>query len=360
MQPRIAFRTHYQVDEPAYLEFLVKLCTSPVRSAYREVVAQKLADEVARRGKEFNTAAGEYAVDLAKDLGLITENHTWTDGGHLVNLVAQTNEGVWEQQLPLTLPEKLLHLRTFLEGDGAALVFLARRMVETRSPVTADTTWNALAKDMFVEVFSNYLAITNNTADRVKLRREIERLRAAEYKGNTGPHKVFVHLQVLYRLSLIERVDGVRSRIYQIPQTPRRTHCGLVVFTETIPDVAGLELVLKDHKWIEVAAKVLQIDATPWTATSDLAPLVAPHYERIMATGAPLCPISTLMEAVQIELLSQESRLLPWSKAVEAMERLQKQHPKDIRFHVDRRGQPAFVKMSDAFLADCVEQKVAR
>jgi hypothetical protein len=360
MQPRIAFRTHYQVDEPAYMEFLVKLCTSPVRSAYREVVAQKLAAEAGRRGKHLNTAAGEYAVDLAKDLGLITENHTWTDRGHLVNLVAEINDGRWEQQLPLTLPEKLLHLRIFLEGDGAALVFLARRMVETRSPLTADTTWNALAKDMFVEVFSDYLAITNNTAERVQLRREIERLRTAEYNGNTGSHKVFVHLQVLHRLSLIERADPIRSRVYQIPETRHHAHCGLVVFTETVPNVAGLELVLKDHKWIEVAAKVFQIEVTPWTAASGLAPLLAPHYERIMATGAPLCPISTLIEAVQVGLLSQEAQLLPWSEAVEAMAGLQKEHPKDIRFHVDRRGQPAFVKMSEAFLANCVERKVAR
>src|SRR5437016_4623823 len=98
MTPRFVFRTHYQVSEPAYMEFLVKLCTSPVQSSYREVVAQKLADEIERRCKAkadkedgiagFNENAGEYAIDLARGLDLITQNHTWTDRGHLVHLIA--------------------------------------------------------------------------------------------------------------------------------------------------------------------------------------------------------------------------------------------------------------------------------
>ena len=119
------------------MEFLVKLCTSPVRSSYREVVAKKLAAEINQRctarGEErgiqgFNEKAGEYAIDLGRALWLINENHTWTERGQLLDLIADVdvNGASPEQQIALNGAEKLLHFRIFLEGDGGALLFLAR------------------------------------------------------------------------------------------------------------------------------------------------------------------------------------------------------------------------------------------
>ena len=360
MRPRIAFRTHYQIDEPAYMEFVVKLCTSPVQSAYREVVAHKLSQEIKKRETKLNEKAAEYAVDLAKDLGLITDNHTWSDTGHLVNLIAQIGNGELEEELSLSLPEKLMHFRVFLEGDGAALLFLARRLIQEKSIKPSEMAWNALAKEMFVDVFSKYLAITNNTADQVGIRRQIEAIKTSDYQGHSGEHKLFVHLQTLYRLGLITTPSPSESRNYCLPQSIPGGRGGVAALTEMVPDVPSLEQVLKNHKWIEVAANVFQIEATTWTDTSGFTSLVAPSYRRVMATGVSLCPISTLIEAVQIELLSQESQLLLWSEAIEAMERLQKRRPKDVRFHVDRRGQPAFLKMSDELLTTYREREVER
>jgi hypothetical protein len=57
VQPRLVFRTHYQVDEPAYLSVLVLHATSPVRSDYSERVAQTLATYLQKQGTSFNIAA---------------------------------------------------------------------------------------------------------------------------------------------------------------------------------------------------------------------------------------------------------------------------------------------------------------
>lgn len=360
MRPRIVFRTHYQIDEPAYMKFVVKLCTSPVQSAYREVVAHRLSQELKKRETRLNEKAAEYAVDLAKGLGLITDNHTWSDTGHLVNLIAHIGNGELEKELGLSLPDKLMHFRVFLEGDGGALLFLARRLIQDKSIEPSEMAWNALATEMFVDVFSKYLAITNNTADRVGIRRHIEAIKASDYQGRSGEHKLFVHLQTLYRLGLITTPSPSESRSYCLPQSVPGGRAGLAVLTEMVPDVLSLEQVLKNHKWIEVAASVFRIEATTWADTSGLTSLVAPCYRRVMATGVSLCPISTLIEALQIELLSQESQLLLWSEAIEAMERLQKSRPRDLRFHVDRRGQPAFLKISDELLATCRQHKGER
>src|SRR5437879_5598042 len=111
MDPRLLYRTHYQVDEPAIIELLIKSCTSAVRSGYDEAIAEKLAKEIRKRKKLFNVAAAAYALDLARGLGTVNEQNVWSDKGHLVNLLAEVSQGPWDQQLELTPMERLLHFR---------------------------------------------------------------------------------------------------------------------------------------------------------------------------------------------------------------------------------------------------------
>jgi hypothetical protein len=364
MQPRIVFSTHYQVDEPAYMEFLVKLCTSPVQSTYREVVEQKFTKEITARGKDFNIAAGRYAVDLARGLDLITPNNTWTDKGHLVNLIAQIDQALeFEEQLAFTLPEKLLHFRVFLEADGAALLFMARRLTGHGALLNSDTTWNTMAREMFVDTYSNYLAITNNTADRVKLRREIDRIKTKGYEGKSGSHKAFIHIQTLHRLGLVKRPDSA-ARIYQLPEQPLGTPSGLKILLNEVPDVPSLEKVIDTHKWLQVAARVFQIMGVrspedTVELSEEVLPLVAVYYQRVMSTGMPLCSLSTLIEAIQIDLLTGKLLLLSYDEALDVITAAQRKHPKDIRFHVDRRGQPAFIKLSDDMVSKYFSKKVS-
>jgi len=358
MDPRVVFRTHYQVDEPAYLELLTKICTSPVQSSYREIAAQKLAREIGRRRKKsFNEDAAAYAVDLGKDLEVLNENQTWTDKGHLVSLIADTPDIEWEKQLLLSPSERLLHFRLFLEGDGAALIFLSQRLLEMGVLDNSETGWNSLASEMFSEIFSNYLAITNNTQDRVGLRRKVQQ-QETKYAGHSGSHKLFIHLQTLYRLGLIERPTPNGARVYKLPTRLLHTKLGLDILVEELKGVFHLEQVIRSQNWIEVAAKVFQVEYLYADEDAlDLSMLVS-FYERVTATGTPLCSISTLINAAQIQLLSHNSRLLPFETAIRALQNIQKANPKSVRFHVDRRGQPAFLKLSNEFVTNFSGNKV--
>jgi hypothetical protein len=356
MRPRIVFRTHYQVDEPAYMKFLVKMCTSPVQSSYREVVAEKLAREITSRGKKLNVAAGGYAVDLAQDLGLITPNNSWSGKGHLVNLIADIKDGDFENQLKLNLSEKLLYFCIFMEADGAAFLFIARRLIECEGIANSDLTWNSWAKEMFVEVYSNYLALTSGTADRVELRRAIERIGSRGYEGNTGSHKIFIHMQTLYRLGLLSRLEPSGTRSYQIPPHSDTGGRGLDLLLEEIPDVRSLERMIETHKWPELAVKVFQLTTERYCETINdesvdkALTLLAPAYRRVVSTGVPLCSLYTLIEAVQIDLISHSSIFLSFDDAQTLVISAQKKYPKEIHFHVDRRGQPAYIKISDQIM----------
>jgi hypothetical protein len=354
MQPRILFYTHYQIDEPSYMKFIVKLCTSPVQSSYPEVVAEKLAREIRLRAGKLNPAAAGYAVELGKDLEIITANQTWTEKGFLVDLIARVGDEALDSQLRLNLAEKLLHFHIFLEGDGAAFLFLARRFCDHRSVTNSDDTWNTWAKEMFTEVYAEYLAITNNTVDRVELRRKIDRIKSEGYKGNSGSHKLFIHLQTLHRLGLLYRPDKGGSRVYQVPEQSGDHIPGLEIFAREIPDVVLLEKVIASHQWLQVATKVFGLVApsggtsVPMDGTGFLHTLVT-YYKRVMATGAPLCPISTVIEATRIFFLVEQSRVVDYDDLLNLLVATQKRQPREVRFHVDRMGRPAFLKLSGDF-----------
>lgn len=350
MEARVLFRTHYQVDEPAYITVLVKGCTSPVRSAYDELVARNLSREVRARNKEFNVAAAGYAVSLARCLGVINDQNVWTEKGQLVNLVAEVQSGPWAEGLELDFQEKLLMFRLFLEADGAALLYLANHLLRGSPIPNGPDGWNLLARDMFLEVFTDYLRESATTAERVKLRAEIDRIRAKGYSGKSGAHKLFLHLQTLLRFGLVHRKETGIGRVYELAGADPDNLEKLLV---EIPDVHRLEEVVRHRGWPRVAAAVFGRGSRVDRLSEDeLLRLLVPRYKAVAATGVPLCMISPLLDAVEIKLLASQSTWVPYEALVEVLKEVQKRRGKDVRFHVDRRGAPAFVKLSEALIAE--------
>ena len=352
MRPRVVFRSHYQVDEPFYLFLLITRCTSPIQSTYREVAAQRLSRELKAHGKLFNIAAAAYAIDLCQDLELITENNTWTPKGLLLSLFsdgAKSNE--LEDQLSLSLGQKLATLRVFLEADGAAMLFLAKQLAERRALNASENGWNDLAREMFTDVFRDYLSITNNTKDRVQLRREADRIEASGYSGNSGKHKILVHLQTMYRLEMVLRSNESGSTSYILPANS--SNSPIEILRNCIPSVNALEKVISENQCLETAAKIIGIAEKQLIASFSHAKIAALHgdfqscYDKIMATGIPLCPISTLLESVQVTNILRKKVLFAYSELLEILQAEQKVLHSKIRFHVDRFGKVAFIRISD-------------
>ena len=348
MEPRVLSRTHYQVDEPAFAEVVVSRCTSPIASTYDDSVAERLAQDIRTRGKSFNIAAARYAVDLAHRLNVIGSNNVWIDNGHLVNLVAKVGDRQWPDELPLTIGETLLHFRLFLEADGAAFIFLANLLLLEEKLPAKGSDWNDLATDLFVQTYANYLAVTNPTADRMSLRSKIDRLKSQRYKGKSGAHKLFLHLQTLHRLGLVDRVFAPNERQYIVSDDNRKR---LERFVTAIPDVLVLERVVEGHRYIEVAAQVYDLRRQgDMLSPSETLCHLLPSYLRVLGTGVAICPLAPIIEATQVSLLTTTSRLLKYADCIALLREAQALYLRDIRFHQDRRGNPAFLKLSDELI----------
>ena len=342
MQPRVVFRTHYQIDEPSFVGILVNECTSPTRGEYAERVAQRFASEVSRTAGRMNLAAAGYAVDLGRGLGVLNEQNVWTDLGMLVHLFSRDGHRSQGTGLRLDDVERLLYARVFLQGDGATLLFLARRSQERGALPEGDDDWNSVAKEMFVTIYAEYLKLSSTTVDRVTLRNELDRIRARGYQGKSGPHKCFLHLQVLTRVGLLARRDRGGGRRYECDPRSAR-------FTSTIESVAQLEQVVRERRWADVVSTTLPDVIAGEPSDETVHALLAHYYERVTATGVPLCSLHVLSDAVQLHGMCG-GELWPSDTVKSSVLLSQKAAPRDVRIHVDRSGAPAFVRFSDDLL----------
>jgi hypothetical protein len=364
MKPRIIYRTHYQVDEPAYVGLLVSLCTSPIESTYSERVAERLHKAVIAGERKFNIPAAGYALDLARSLGVVNENNVWTEKGHLLALHSSAvREKNTSLKFELTLSEKLTYFRLFLEADGAVIRYIAERAlneggVPTYAPAEPSGPeihdWNLFASSMFASIYGQYLEITKDIADRIAIRREFDHVKRG-FTGKTGVHKSLIHLQTMLRLGLLERAESAVQREYVIREDAKP---GLVAFLETVNSVSALEVIVREGTWAEVAAIVFRLNSSAALRIAAPRRLVSHFYRRVMETGVPLCSTSTLIDAVQVYLLSNGARLLTRKQMEQELTNLQKESPKDVRFHVDRSGKPAFIKISDQLVAQLGEGTV--
>lgn len=346
MRPRVLYRTHYQVDEPFLMEVLVARCTSPVRSEYTERVTAGLSSEVKKHGKDFNVPAAGYAVDLARGLGIVTENNVWTERGQLVALCTRAGDASFEEECVLDASERLVHFRCFMEGDGAVLLHIAR-LAATTDEFPKDGNWNAFAQRMFTAIYADYLKACADIADRLAIRREVERLKSKPFKGNTGNHKCYVHLQTLFRLGLLDRRDVGGQRSYRVSDVGRQS---FEAVARHVPSIMALEALAEDGTWAEVAAAAFRLGHGASLGEQEILDLAFDAYRRIVATGVPLCALATLMDAVQIQLMCSGAALITRPALMDILTRLQKLHPSDVRFHVDRRGRPAFIKLAPSVI----------
>jgi hypothetical protein len=358
MRPRLLTRTHYQIDEPAYLRLLILACSSCTQSDYADRVACRLADELQRCGQKLNHGAARYCVDLAHAVGLLTKNNTWTDLGMLLYTVSRALGDPGD--LALTIAEQLLFFRLFLEADGAALIFLANFLQHHGQVPARGHTWiegtNHIANDMFIACFAEYLDLTSDPAERTGLRQILERRKERLFRGNSGRHQMSLHLQTMYRLGLIVRDEQNSSRIYSLPPPRPDMPLGLWAFTESVPDARALEDLLRKRTWPHVAGIMFRNSLPanepapePFLA-HDLLDHLRATYDVIRTTGVPLCSLTSVIESLQIGQLSRVGATVTYANALDLLTALQRRHPREVQFHVDRTGRPAFIKLSDGFV----------
>lgn len=343
MMPRVVTRTHYQIDEPALLYLLVTECARSNKGAYREQVADALVRAMRDHGA-LNRAAAGYAVDAARAVDLLTESMVWTPKGQLVGLFS-AREGSYTAEL--SREEQIMTFRLFLHSDGAALWYLSD-YVETHGVIPSQSDdWNAVANAMMLRILEEYLQLVAEPASRLRIRQALERRRRKQYSGKSGSHQLFLHLQVMHRIGLLERADVGNARRYVATREngrPSKTQELLSV----LPSIRAVEEAASSGGWLDVATALWKAkerceqDDESVTVSRLLA-----FYDRVCATGVDLCPISTITDAMQISQIAESVEATGAEEAMEILKALQRERPRELRFHVDRFGRPAYIRIDN-------------
>lgn len=353
MHARLITRTHYQVDEPAYLRTLIGKCTSPVRSCSREAAATKLTREYATSGS-INIAAAGYAVDLARATGLIGDNQLWTERGHVLAQIAASEKSA--ESFELTPQEIVFFLRLFMEVDGAAMVYFMSLLAAEGTLPGRGKDWNALANDLFIWTFRSYADISTDVAERIKYRQLIQNRQSRPFSGaHSGDHQCFLHLQTLFRLLLVGRESNANSRQYYSLAT--RDAGATELFVSRLSTVRKLEEGVQSQVWWQILDRLIphRISESKESSERDLEQIktkVVGIYRRITSSGVPLCPLRTLFELLQIGEFLSSLQPRDFSEQLEDLKSLQRAHPRKVHFHVDRIGRPAFVKLDASLLRE--------
>ena len=337
---RLISRTHYQVSEPSYLTHLIRNCASPTNSNYRDALALRFCESV----EGVNIAAAGYAVDLARSLKLLNSNLVWTDLGHLLNIVAK--EDSFGHQRDLSTSEKVFFFRLFLEFDGAALIFLSRKLEDDIRLPSSKTTWANVAQDMFMQTYEEYLEFATDPYFRTHVRHLAEKRRKSPFTGNSGRHQTLLHINTLLRLGLVEASQSGPARVYRAKNTSEDAGSPTSRLLTMIPSIRALEKVVASRTIYDVVGTALGIGVENGSMDEgDFTDCVKYLYTEILATGINLCPIRTLCEALQIHSIKNHKAPDAQETILARLRDIQKMAPSRIRFHVDQYGYPAFLRM---------------
>jgi DNA-binding transcriptional ArsR family regulator len=304
-------------------------------------------EQLSKHQRIVNLPAAKYTVDLARGLGILTDHLAWSDLGHLFKTVDSTIKDPFDEVL--SIPERILFFRLFLEADGSALLFIARTLTRNEVIPPKDQTWNDFANAMVLEANTDYLDLVVDLPSRTRMRQTIERRKSKPFSGKSGAHQSFIHVQALYRMGLLDKEDQGNSRRYRTGESKTPLHTLL----ELVPNINRLEQIIKDRTWPTLAREVFrsQLRRSIKTANAlrkeDVFHELREIYGVIMETGISLCPLKTMIEALQISQIAAGKTPIEYDDAIKVLKTIQQSHPREVRFHVDRLGQPAYIKFAD-------------
>jgi hypothetical protein len=339
MRPRILLRTHYQVDEPRIIIAAVTACSSPIESRNESVIAASLKNAVLRWEHPFGLPAGMYAVDNARSLGFLGRSNRWAAPGLALAYLQQIGHMDSQEGRPfeLSVPECKLYLRQYLTGAGALVIRFSRWLLECGVTTEEELGRQGIIEKLIAEVLNDYLSIVVEIHDRVAIRNERDRIRAIKYTALTRRHKRRPLLKTMQRLALID--VGSDGMIRPDPQGRLGLLCNRV------PDVAALEhtVVLLDELTPLISAIYENSVATHEGGTVENHAQLARGYAYAMGLGLQACPLEYLHRILE----AGTQRVTPGA-ADTILADLHRRYPREVRFHIDRKGKRAFVVLSEA------------
>jgi hypothetical protein len=330
----------------------VTRCSSPTESRSEDTIASSLEKWARNNEYKISTPAAIYAVGNARQLGLLRGTNHWTAFGLAFAFLGRFVPSLLGPRSRfLTSVEDRLYLKVYLIGAGALVIKFAKWLLQ-RGPVTNDQLRaESVVERLMSEALDDYLTLATEIRDRTEIRHERERLSHTEYVASTKRHKRYPLLRTMQRLHLLKQNDdGEDGAVIESDAGGR-----LASLSRALPDVKTLERLIRCDKLQET----LDIEMREFTR-QDLPRREKPMevlvhaYTFAMECGMQACSLSFLNDVLGSVFPTSPSVRRPIAEQM--LEPIHREQPGEIRFHVNRRGQRAFVLLSKTAIDHLIER----
>ena len=354
--------THYQVGHPVYLGFLIRSCTSPVQSKTEGKVVDVLHKTLQKHGYQCSKEAAKFLVRMSRHMGLLKLNHIWTWKGSVINHFENLDdmENYYKITRISSLSKKIVYLKYYLESDGALLIHFARRILNDNGVRKYTIRYtNEVVEPIFRAVIEEYLAIETNFPKRIELKNFLKFVSNKGYQSKVRIHKAFSHLDPLVDLGILNFNSKSRKYLPEVSGEKNVTN----VFLEQFPNASSLEgiFLFEDGNQVR-AARLYGVKSGYYERAAELYDIshdrLSPGEREIVSEGIAriysevrdevtgLASIRAIKDIVCTHLLLDHKILCEWPDVGSALKDLKKKRGVNLRFHVDRRGEVAYIVLS--------------
>jgi len=347
--------THYQVGHPIYFGFLIRLCTSPVESKTTEKVLHCVHEILNDHRYRCSEEAAKFLVRMAQQMRFLESNNIWTWKAFVVNYFEEAEDVTrcFERTNISSMVKRIIYLKYYLESDGAFLVHFARKVLEEGGLSKYALRYTNKAVDLvFQNVLNEYLAIETDFRKKVELKNFLELVRERGYRSKVRIHKAFPHLDPLVDLGILDY--DVAKRKY-MPRISGRNMTER--FLQEFPNLSSLEKIFLLEEGAKKAnsgyyEKVAELYNVPYRKfsrkdTNTISHEIVGTYSKLKDEVTGLAAIKSIKDIVCTLGLVNHGILCEWSDIDEVLEQLGSRKGVNLRFHVDRTGDIAYIVLSE-------------
>jgi hypothetical protein len=313
------------------------------------------ADLPSRRGKLINDDWNKYPY-LALNLGVLRKGtySLLVRGQSFLSLVSDDEKkallraGIVSfsegpNPFQLTIPQRLLFLFSFIEGDGDVLKLLYKKILAASEPI-ADREAGSYLPEIYRAIVNEYRHKARSGDDLLRIQRLLDTADKIERWTKTKPtagkdiltHSITPRLEPLVDLGLLSKTDPFAYR-YQVTDATR------TVF-EPLINAVSIDHFLH-HSFFEAASKAFNLNAEHRTGRETILPAIQKAYV-ILKSPLGYVPILEVTLLAGIHSIIESGYYFEISEATDMLKALQKERPELVRFNVDRWGALTFVKFN--------------
>ena len=356
--------THYQVGHPIYFGFLIHSCTSPVESKSKERVIHDIHKTLGNHKYQCSREAAKFLVRMAQNMGFLELNNIWTWKAFVIDYFEKLDEinRCHEKTKISSLTKRTVYLKYYLEADGAFLIRFAREVLENGENGLRKYTiryTDKAVEPIFKDVINGYLTIEKDFRKRVQLRNFSDWVNVKGYEKKVRIHKGFPHLDPLVDLDILHYDDKERKYLPKFVENLNVSE----IFLKNFPDIKSLEGIFLFEEGNSKKAgdygvkcgyykRVAELYDIPFHEYSRndrkiISEEIEKAYSKVRDKVTGLASIRTIKDIVCTSVLVNHEVLCEWPDVDVVLKELKKEKGANLRFHVDRKGEIAYLVLSE-------------